>query len=48
MAMSEGYIKKCTFPAIAASAPCSNPYVCFIHSGSPRGASLHSRKNHYF
>ncbi len=45
---SEGHLRKCTFSAIAASVPCSNPHVLSIHSGSARGTSLLSRKKSYF
>lgn len=40
--------KRCTFIALAASAPCSNPHVFNIHSGSVRGAALLAQKNYKF
>jgi 3-phosphoglycerate kinase len=41
----EGTSKNRLFCAIASSAPCSNPHVLHIHSGSARGASSHSQQN---
>jgi len=43
-----GPLRKCLFLAIAASAPCSNPHVLHIHSGSAHDASLLSQKKSYF
>jgi len=37
-----------TFFAIAASVPCSNPHVLFIHSGFARDTFLLSQKNPIF
>lgn len=40
--------KHCTFIALASLAPCSNPHVSNIHSGSVRGAALLAQKNYKF